>query len=323
MQFSLVDNKDEYNKLVGGVRPNQFLQSWEWGEFQFQVGRKVWRFKIEREGELMMAGQAIGHTLPFGLSYIYLPRGPLVTTAGKNHIKECTDILISEIKKLSQKLVFMRLESTEIDFKGLGWQKSKEIQPCHSLILSLDKNEDDLLGEMHQKTRYNIKVATKHEVKIRQMEEGEFDKFWELVQETTARDKFRSHEKNYYKKMLDALSDMAQVWVAEYNGTIVAANLMIFWGDQAIYLHGASSREHRNVMAPYLLHWEMIKKSKNQGKEHYDFWGIAPPDMPNHPWAGITRFKKGFGGTEVSYSGTFDLSQNKIWYLLYRLKTRR
>jgi hypothetical protein len=53
MQFSLVDNKQVYNELVGGVRPNQFLQSWEWGEFQTRVGRKVWRFKIERKGGLI------------------------------------------------------------------------------------------------------------------------------------------------------------------------------------------------------------------------------------------------------------------------------
>jgi len=323
MQFSLVDNKQVYNELVGGVYRNQFLQSWEWGELQSAVGRKGLRFKIERDSELMMVGQLIGHSLPYGLTYLYFPRGPLVTAAGKNHIKECTDILINKLKKLSEKLVFVRVESTEINFKHFGWQKIKEIQPSHSLMLSLDKSEDDLLKEMHQKTRYNIKVATKHEVKIRQMEDGEFEKFWELVEETTVRDKFRAHPKDYYKKMLDSLGDMAQVWIAEYNGSVIAANLMIFWGDQAIYLHGASGREHKNVMAPYLLHWEMIKKAKSEGKEHYDFWGIAPPDIPDHTWAGITRFKKGFGGTEVSYPGTFDFAQNKIWYLLYRLKTRR
>lgn len=323
MTFSLIKSKQEYNELVGGVRPNQFLQSWEWGEFQARVGRKVWRFKIEREGELMMIGQAFGHTLPYGLTYIYLPRGPLVTVAGQNHIRECLSVFIHEISRLSEKLVFIRAESTGIDYRKFGWQKIKEIQPSYSLLLSLDKSEEDLLKEMHQKTRYNIRIAIKHGVKIRPMAEGEFDKFWSLVQETTARDRFRSHPRDYYKIMLDSLGEMAQVWLAEYRGRIIAANLMIFWGDQAIYLHGASSHINKNVMAPYLLHWEMIKKAKGQGKEHYDFWGIAPEDQPNHPWVGITRFKKGFAGTKVSYPGTFDLAQNKIWYLLYRLKKKR
>ncbi|NIP32988.1 peptidoglycan bridge formation glycyltransferase FemA/FemB family protein, partial [Candidatus Saccharibacteria bacterium] len=125
--------------------------------------------------------------------------------------------------------------------------------------------------------------------------------------------KFRAHPKSYYKKILESLGSMAEVWFAEYKGKVIAANLMIFWGNTVLYLHGASSRDHKNVMAPYLLHWELIKRAKADGYKYYDFWGIAPPDSPNHPWAGITRFKKGFGGTEVKYPGTFDLAINKFW----------
>jgi len=320
MELRFIENKQEWNELVGGVHPNQFLQSWQWGEFQKSLGRKVWRFMLDREGELVCAGQAIEHGLPFGLSYIYLSRGPVTTPFAKNHREEFLKIFQEEVKKFIQAMVFIRAESVDFNFGRDGWLKVNDVQPSHTLMLALDKNEEDLLADMHQKTRYNIRLADKRGVTVRQMDNNEFDKFWNLVYVTTERDKFRPHPKDYYKKMLDSLGNMAQVWFAEYEGKILAANLMIFWGDNAIYLHGASSNEHRNVMAPYLLHWEMIKKAKAEGFEHYDFWGIAPENEPNHPWAGITRFKKGFGGVEVSYPGTFDLPMKKIWYLMYRLR---
>jgi len=323
MEFSLVSEKSTWSQLVEEIYPNQFLQSWEWGEFQSSLGRKVWRFKIEREGELVSMGQAIGHELPFGLSYIYLPRGPLTNPVAKNHPNEFLKLFILEVKKFVQKPVFIRTESTGFDFGEHSWQKVRDVQPSHTLILDLERDEDELLADMHQKTRYNIRVAGKHEVGVRKMEENEFEKFWELIEVTTERDKFRAHPKSYYKKMLESLGSMAEVWFAEYKGKVIAANLMIFWGDTVVYLHGASSRDYKNVMAPYLLHWELIKQAKADAYKFYDFWGIAPADSPNHPWAGITRFKKGFGGTEVTYPGTFDLPISKPWYLLYKLRTRR
>lgn len=320
MQFSLIENQKEYDQLVGGISPNQFLQSWQWGEFQKELGRKVYRIKISRGNELAAAGQAIVHELPLGLRYIYFPRGPVIAPLAVNHDDEFIPLFDNEVKRIDEKAIFVRVESINFDFNRPGWRKAKEVQPEHTLILSLDMSEDDLLAAMHQKTRYNIRLAAKRGVAVRRMEEGEFDKFWNLISMTTERDKFRPHPKRYYEKMLETLGDMAQVWFSEYRGKVLAANLMIFWGDTVVYLHGASSNEHRNVMAPYLLHWEMIKKAKAEGFENYDFWGIAPPDEPNHPWAGITRFKKGFGGTEVSYPGTYDLALNKFWYMLYRLR---
>jgi len=323
MEIRFIEKKEDWNKLVVEARPNQFLQSWEWGEFQRSLGRRVWCLVIERDGETAALGQAIEHALPFGLTYIYLPRGPLVTALGQNHGEELAKIFSSEIKKLAKKSIFARVESVNLDFGKFGWRRAREVQPNHTLILSLDKSEEDLLADMHQKTRYNIRLGEKHGVTVRPMKEDEFDIFWQLVRETTERDQFRAHPRDYYKKMVAALGDkMCQVWFAEFEGRVIAANLMIFWGDAAVYLHGASSRENKNVMAPYLLHWEMIKKAKAEGFEYYDFWGIAPPESPHHPWAGITRFKKGFGGTEVAYPGGYDLPFNKFWYNLYRIRTR-
>lgn len=114
-----------------------------------------------------------------------------------------------------------------------------------------------------------------------------------------------------------------KVWIASYNTTPVAGSMTAYFGDMVTYLHGASANEHRNVMAPYLLHWEIAKDAKKDGYHYYDFRGVNPGNA-NHliykkSWEGITRFKTGFGGEFVSNPPSFDLIYRPTWYRLYRL----
>ena len=173
---------------------------------------------------------------------------------------------------------------------------------------------------MHQKTRYNIKVSSKHEVVVRPLSivHCPFDQVWNLFSETAARDGFHLHPREYYEKQIKMPG--VEVFAAEHEGKILAAAIVIFSGDTATYLHGASSNEMRNVMAPYALHWEIIKKAKGQGCSQYDLWGIS--DDPKSGWAGITRFKRGWGGTDLCAPGTIDLPVNRFWYSVYKLARR-
>lgn len=114
-------------------------------------------------------------------------------------------------------------------------------------------------------------------------------------------------------------SGVAFLAIAKHENDILATNIMIDFGDTRTYLHGASSNVKRNLMAPYLLHWELMKDAQSKGIKFYDWWGIAPIDAPaDHPWAGISRFKRGFGGEEVEYPGTFDLVLHPIKYRFYQ-----
>ena len=185
--------------------------------------------------------------------------------------------------------------------------------------MDLDKGEEELLKSMHQKTRYNIRLADKKGVKIKfNKSDKDLDSFWQLLQETTNRDKFSAHSKSYYQEMLSL--DNVYLALAEYEGEVLAANIIMPWGNTTTYLHGASSNKFRNVMAPYLLQWETIKKAKKEGFQYYDFWGIAPEGSSKEKsWAGITRFKRGFGGKEIKYLGTYDFIVNSFWYRLYEL----
>jgi lipid II:glycine glycyltransferase (peptidoglycan interpeptide bridge formation enzyme) len=179
-------------------------------------------------------------------------------------------------------------------------RRSLDVQVSKTIILDLSKTEDKLLKEMHQKTRYNIRLAEKKGVKIREAAEGEFEKFWELMSQTVNRDGFRLHEKDYYEKMIEV--DGVKLFLGEAENKILCSGIFSFFGDTAVYLHGASSNENRELMAPHILQWELARRAKALGFKYYDFFGVD-----EKKWPGVTRFKRGFGGKEVNYPGTFDV----------------
>lgn len=297
-----------------------FLQSWEWGVFQQAVGRHVERFRDPADGSMMTA---IKMPLPTGRSYWYVPRGPLGGDA----------------VQAFDSGIFVRIEPANAPAEGT---RVASVQPSQTMILDLDRSEDEILAGMHEKTRYNIRLAEKKGVRIMPGSSGHdgFETFWNLVKETSERAGIKSHDAEYYRKMLEALSGkmgetsdkaVAKLMFAEHDGKVLAAILLIRFGDTVTYLHGASSRDRRELMAPYLLHWHAIREAKSWGVKRYDFWGVAPMESrdgklklkdPKHAWAGITRFKKGFGGAYVEYPGTFDLPGSLFWYKLYSVVRR-
>jgi lipid II:glycine glycyltransferase (peptidoglycan interpeptide bridge formation enzyme) len=179
---------------------------------------------------------------------------------------------------------------------------------------------------MKPKTRYNIKLAEKKRVTIRIAGPEAFDEFMVLMKDTAKRDGFSLHLADRYLNMLKVLKGgecRAFLAFADFEGKALAANLMIDSFGMRTYLHGASSSEMRNVMAPYALHWHLIKDAAERGMSAYDFWGIAPVGAPeDHPWAGITRFKLGFGAEVVEMPGTFDFPLSTFWYGIYKLARR-
>jgi len=214
--------------------------------------------------------------------------------------------------------------------KGCKFKKSpSEIQPKDTLILDLAQTEDSLMRRMKQKTRYNIRLARKKRVNVSRALDYKkcFSDFWALISETSKRNRITLHDREYYFKMLESLSlswnnkkclrSQAVLYLAEYNGEIIAANIVLFFGNLCVYLHGASSDKHRNTMATYLLQWKQILDAKSMGCKTYDFWGITI-DNKKREWFGITRFKKGFGGNQKSYIGAYDLIFNKSEYALYK-----
>ncbi|MFA6145709.1 MAG: peptidoglycan bridge formation glycyltransferase FemA/FemB family protein [Patescibacteria group bacterium] len=296
----------------------QFLQSWQWGEFQKNLGRKIWRMAVYENNEIVAAALIVKYKLLFNKSYFYSPRGPIIEESGPPAGGWNLEygILLEEIKKLAEEegVIFWRFESPNSKFQILNSKKVADVQPSKTVILDLKKTSDEIFTKMHSKTRYNIRLAEKQGVKIYEKTGEGAEVFLKLLKETSLRDQFRAHPDNYYSHLLNFNPQFVRLYVAEYENKILAANLMIFSSKTTTYLHGASSNLHRNVMAPYLLHWFIIQEAVKNGYFYYDFWGID-----EKKWPGVTRFKKGFNGEEVIYPGTFDLPFSNFWYNVYRV----
>lgn len=274
-----------------------FLQSEEWGAFQRAVGRDV----VRVDG----VGQFVMRALPFGMKYAFCPKGPT------------TEVSVETLRAVAKKLdvMFLRVEPVRpFSFFDRHLYKTSDVSPSHTLITDLTKSEPDLLSAMREKTRYNVRLAARRSVTV-SIAKDALDDVWPLFVATAKRGRFRLHPKSYYERMTDPIF-LATARVGE---EIVAANVMVDYGGTRTYLHGASSDAHRDAMAPYLLHWELMRDAKRLGLTAYDWWGVAPADAgEDHLWAGITRFKLGFGGTRVDYPGTFDVVAMPTAYGLYQ-----
>ncbi len=347
-------NQEKWDSFVL-THSGSFLQSFEWGEFQENFGRRVFRLA----GDDWQA-QFIEMSLPLGKKYWYGSKAPLLTnnqppiansenkstspsafakaSAGKQPSPyqgegagEVLQGFIDEIREMAKKegVMFFRigpewLADMELEAKLeiLGFRKLRyDIEPSQTLILDIARSEEELLAQMHSKWRYNIGLAQKKEVEIEILNgddpdfEEYFERFYKLLELTTQRQGIKHHPKDYYKKQLQIKGDNLKMllFAAEHRGLTVAANIVALFGRRATYLHGGSDNEQRSLMAPHLLQWEQIREAKKSGCTEYDFWGID-----EQKWPGITRFKRGFGGYEVSYIGHWDYPLDRKWYLLYR-----
>lgn len=310
MKLIHLENTKEVDALAG----DEFLQSWFWGEMVEKNGEVISRFAASENQKILASLSLIKKPLFGPYFYWYAPRGP----RGE---KVAAEFLLRELKQLKSGAVFLRIEP-EIELAGmnlsddglsakLGFKKSVDLQPAKTLVLDLTKSTEELLGSMHPKTRYNINLAKKKGVEIIEgsgskiTSETEanknFSEFWRLMSLTGERDGFRLHTASHYQNLINT-TDHIKLFFARYAGKNIATGLFCFFGGRVTYLHGASDNEARNLMAPYLLQWEVIKQAQTEGYKYYDFYGIDAKK-----WPGVTRFKLGFGGFIKEYPGTYDI----------------
>ena len=290
-----------------------FLQSKEWRKFQESVGRKT--FLIDSNE---IYASIIEHKLPIVGKYFYIPRGP--------------EKFSDEILKLAKenKAGWIRFDpvNEEILNKIKTWtldvqvrKAPHDMQPREIFVINITKSEEELLANMKSKTRYNIKLAQKHGIKISNDKNKEhIDEFLRLVKIMAKRQGIAVHPDEYYRKMVENIpTENLKLYAAEYDGKIIAAIIAVFYNKTAAYLHGASDDKYKNLMAPYLLQWQAIKDAKAAGCEKYDFGGIKTGG--NNSWAGITKFKLGFSPNTklIEFPGSYDIIVNPIKYSAYRI----
>lgn len=301
------------------------LQSWEWGEFRKKTGIKVLRIGAFTNNTLIETLQMTLHPLPFGLGTIgYVP---------KSHIPSIE--LLTELLKTAKRYscIFIKFEpniQASVEAYEQVEQLHLHISP-HPLFtrftfqVDLTVSEEQLLRNLSQKTRYNIKVAQKNGVVIREENSKEaFQAYLDLTFQTAKRQRFFAHNRNYHEKMWGTLSKtgIAHLLTSRYKregGTkILAAWILFNFHNTMYYPYGSSSAEHRNTMASNLLMWEAIRFGKRNGAKVFDMWGSLGPDPdPKDPWYGFHRFKMGYSPKLIEYVGSFDAVINKRAYNIY------
>lgn len=298
---------EDFLNKVGTVSGAEFLASLEWAK----LSKTMKTLGVYDDNKLLAVLNVSRQELKANFVYYYSPRGPVI--ADKE--LEVWQFLSNYFKE--QGAAFWRVEPTQIP-TNLRFIKTIDLQPHQTLLLDLDVSEEDILAQMHQKTRYNIRLAQKKGVTITEGNSPQdFNDFWSLMTATGERDDFKIHNQKHYHNLATANPNFIKLFLARYNGKCLAAGLWSFYGNKVTYLHGASDHKARQLMAPYLLQWELIKKAKDETYSYYDFFGID-----DKKWPGVTRFKLGFGGRVIDYAGTYDLVFKKLPYFLYNLMRR-
>ncbi len=303
-----------------------FLQTDKWASIQEKSSSGVFLKAIYQDEKVVGFFLAICKSLPFFGKYLYLPRGPLCFGNYQGDFwQDFMSTMQNEFKE--KNILFVRLEPIDEKFSNFAFsnssvvRKSKNIQPASTSFLDLSLTEDDLLKKMAQKTRYNIRLAQKKGVVVSSLSkenpnyEKHFSDFYNLISLTAKRDKFFIHSQKYYSDLVDG--EFIRLVEARKDGILLSAGLFSFYDKTVTYLHGASANENRELMAPYLLQWEMIKMAKGAGYNYYDFYGVD-----DKKWPGVSRFKKGFAGSIYVYPGTFDLVFKRGVYMLYNIVRR-
>lgn len=296
------------------------LQSWQWGEARKKMGVEILRIAEYGDNNLTNIYQMSIHPIP-GTPYKlgYLPRSVIPSL-------EALKFLTGWAK--DNRVIFIKMEPyIEKTVSNNPFQKDQKIvKSQHPLftswtqVLDLSPKEEDMLSRMHHKTRYNIRLASKKGVVIKEVNDDKgFEDFSKLYFETTRRQRYYGHDLSYHKTVWDNMKKgIAHILVAYYGDTPLAAYELFHFKERLYYVYGGTSDLHRNLMASNLLMWESIRLGKKLGAKTFDMWGSLSPNYDqSNPWAGFTRFKEGYGTRFVEMVGSYDLVINPLLYTLY------
>lgn len=323
-----IDNKKEWESFLLRDRgtPTPFFQSWNWGEIQQRLGNTIYRLGLYKNKKLVGICLIVLIKARRG-TYLHLRHGPVMDSLSdlKTFIKNIKELGVKEKAGFIRLSPLIPLESkSKAVFDNLGTRNA----PVHNMdaentwVLDLGQDEEQLMASMRKTTRYLVRKAEKIGVTVKKADsEAEFVKFLKMYDATSKRHHFIPHRG--VKEELDVFSkdNQADLFLAIYNKKLIGGAIVIYYGNQAVYHHGASADEFKDIPGAYLIQWEAIKEAKKRGKKFYNFWGVVPPDKPKHPWQGITLFKTGFGGMNKNFVHAQDIPLSLNYWKTYIIET--
>ncbi|MCP6718557.1 MAG: peptidoglycan bridge formation glycyltransferase FemA/FemB family protein [Patescibacteria group bacterium] len=324
MEIKEIFEKNVWEDFLKKCEEKTFLHSWNWGEFNALMGDKIWRFGVY-DNELIGVALVIKVKAKRG-DFLFIPHGPVVSRAKALVLKTLMNKLkvLADSERVSHIRVAPVTESGLVVFKKLGFRNAPTfVHPELTWELDITLGEDELVKSMRKTTRYLVKKAIKVNVEI--IEADGVEEFDKLYQQTKERQHFTPFALNYLKNEFKSFSKDGQILVllGKYNNEVVASGIFVFWQGIGFYHHGASSLKYPKIPVSYLLLWEAIKKAKQKGCEKFNFWGVVSDEEKNHPWYGLSLFKKGFGGQAKKYVKTQDFVTNKRYWLSFLIEKLR
>lgn len=294
-----------------------FLQSEPWREFQQALGRSAVSDKGDGWSYTAYLEKGAGNTR------LYTPYGPAIDSP------KVFPTALASLREAAKKhgATFLRIEPTyhlessqlrQYGFKPVTYQ---QLNPAHTLVVDLAQSEQEILAQMSQNSRNLTRNYTNKGLTVVQSQNpDDITILTSLLHGVAARNNITPHSDDYFKKQASVLFPLgaARLFYATYEDKPIAAALVYDSLTTRYYAHAAADDKYRKLSAGTALVGQMILEAKSRGLTQFDLYGIAPPDQPNHPWQGFTKFKKSFGGEVITYGGTWDLPLKPLAYHGYR-----
>jgi peptidoglycan pentaglycine glycine transferase (the first glycine) len=317
----------DWNATLATLPCAHVLQTWDWGEFKSRYGwrpaRHLWQAGDQPRAAASVLTRRLGR---WPAAVMYAPKGPALDY-GDGMLLENVLAGLEEAARRERALFVkidpdVRAEDAAVveTLRRRGWCPSREqIQFRNTVLVDLTRAPDAMLTAMHQKTRYNVRLATRKGVTVRRGSLADLPLLYQMYAETAARDGFVIRPEAYYHDAWGAFitAGLAQPLVAEVTGEPVAMAIVFHFGKRAWYMYGASHAIHREKMPNHLLQWEAMMWAREQGCTVYDMWGAPDALDESDPLWGVYRFKQGFGGKFVRHIGAWDFPVSRLGYWLY------
>jgi peptidoglycan pentaglycine glycine transferase (the first glycine) len=308
-----IDDHEQWNTFVAGTESGHIQQSFEWSVLNKSLDPL--RVGVIADGRLVAAALVTTAAVPrLGLRWLYVSRGPVIADPQSPALGALFAYLHGEARRRGA--VMLRVEPNALDgdsrwlaaLRGLGLHPSIQTsQPRRTWVLDIRPDEQRLLANMKRNWRYNISLGERKGVQVRPAaSEADLDAWYQLYRETSVRDDFVAVPREHYAAMLRLYGDHARLFLAEYEGTLLAGRLVVAFGRWGVDIAAATSEQHRQVKANYPLQWQAIRWARERGCAWYDFRGIPEVLEPGEETWNVYEYKRGFGGESRLHLATHD-----------------
>ena len=315
-----------WDSFVAASPHGHLFQTSCWGALKARFGWGVERFALTVRDAIVAGAQVLYRSLPFGSTLAYIPKGPLLNWDDENQIRALLAVLQQAAHrhrafclKLEPELLNEPIMAARLVRLGLR-PSPQTVHPRSTIFIDLDADEEELLARMKSRSRYNIRLAARKGIIVRDGTASDLPNFQSLLEETAQRQDFAIHNAEFYREAYNLFvpKGQARFILATYDNTVLAGIMVFALGRKAWDMFAASGNTHRNLKPNHLLKWEAIRWARTKGCKTYDLFGI-PDEVGQHPeryvgvpakrfdgmW-GVYYFKQSFGGCVVRYLGAYD-----------------